>query len=144
MKAKNCRENKIKELLIEKNMTSRALAKLVGTSAPHMSRLESGETPLRLRWIREIAGALAVSAKDIIGLRFERKITEDCDEALLASAIEWLMEEAEKSRLRLSRQELAHWAGYVYKSANEQSLNFKQTRHLAVTIIRVIRRTRET
>jgi transcriptional regulator with XRE-family HTH domain len=142
MNEKTFQGNRIKELRIDKDMTSRTLAKLIGTSAPHMTRLESGKTPLSLGWIRKIADALAVSPNDIVDLRLGKKITDDCDEALLASALEWLMEGAEKSKLRLPRQELSHWTSYVYKHAIEDALNFKQTRFLAVTIIRVIRRTK--
>ncbi len=143
MKNKAKQTNRIKELLQERNLSSRALAKMIGTSTPHMSRLESGETPLSIKWIAKIAAALKVNSNEIVDLPFDRKFTATCDDALLGSAIGWLMEASDKFKVKLSRQDLSHWAGYVYKGAVEESLNHNQTRYLAFSIVKVIRQTKE-
>ncbi|MDR3560891.1 MAG: helix-turn-helix transcriptional regulator [Negativicutes bacterium] len=140
MKRNLKQKNRVTGLREERGLTKRALAKMIGTSAPHMGRLESGETPLDLDWATKIAAALNVSVNDVIDLPIDRKITADCDDALLGSTIGWLLEASERMKVKLSRQDLSHWAGYVYKGAVEQSLNYRQTEFLAATIVKVIQR----
>ena len=65
-----------------------------------------------------------------------------CDDALLGSAIGWLLEASDKYKVKLSSKDPSKWASYVYKEAVEQPLNFKQTQYLAITIVKVIRQGR--
>jgi len=132
-------KNRIKQLRNERGISSRELAKMVGTSAPHMSRLERGLSPLSIEWIAKLSGALKVGSHEIIDLPFDRKFTGKCDDALLGSALGWLMEASDKYGVKLSRQDLSKWASYVYKEAVEQPLDFKRTKYLAFTIVQVIR-----
>lgn len=130
--------NRIKELREERGVPGRRLAKMIGTSAPHMSRLENSLSPLSLEWILKIAAALDVNTHEIMNLPLDRKLSASCDDALLGSALGWLMDAADKHKIKLSRQDLSKWASYVYKEAVTQPLNAKQTQYLAMTIIKVI------
>lgn len=137
-KHKTIQQNRIRALREERGLSSLALAKMIGTSAPHMSRLENGETALSIDWLAKLEAALKVSAREIVDLPFESKFTASCDEALLSSVIGWLLEAADKFKVRLSRQDLAHWSSYIYSGAVDQGLNFKQTQYLAITIVRTL------
>lgn len=128
-------KNRIKEIREEKGISSRALAKTLGTSAPHMSRLETGKSPLSIKWILKIAEALDVNSNEIIDLPLDKKLTAKCDDVLLGSVIGWLLEAAEKRRIKLPRQNLGKWASTIYNGSIEQKLDFKQTRFLAFTMI---------
>lgn len=130
--------NRIKELREERGLSSRELAKRIGTSAPHMSRLENAQSPLSIEWILKIAAALDVNSHEIMDLPLERKLAANCDDALLGSALGWLMEAADRHKVKLTRQALAKWASYVYKEALSQPLNAKQTKYLATTIVKVL------
>jgi len=140
MKSKTKPKNKIKELREERGISSRDLAKKIGTSAPHMSRLENGQTPLSIKWIAKIADVLDVNSSEIIDLPLDKKGGASCDDALLGSALDWLLEASAKYKVKLSRQDLSKWASFVYKEAVEEPLNFKQTRYLAFTIVKIIKR----
>jgi len=59
-------ENRIKQLREQNGLSASALAKIVGTSQPQITRLENGERPLDFVWLEKIAGALSVSPKDLI------------------------------------------------------------------------------
>src|ERR1700693_2692402 len=96
MKSATRQKNRIAALRKERGLSSLALAKMIGTSAPHMSRLESGQSPLSIEWIGKLSGALKVGSHEIIDLPFDRKFTGKCDDALLGSALGWLMEAADK------------------------------------------------
>lgn len=139
MKKAKPQNNRIKEIREERGLSSRALAKLIGTSAPHMSRLENGETALSIEWLARLEAALKVSAREIVDLPFESKFTATCDEGLLGSVIGWLLDASDKLKIKLSQKELAHWSSYIYKGAVEEGLNFKQTQYLTFTIVRVLR-----
>ena len=143
MKANAIQKNRIEELRRERGLSSLKLSKIIGTSAPHMSRLENGQSPLSIKWIAKIADALKVNSSEIIDLPFDNKFTKTCDEVLLGSAIDWLLEASAKYKVKLSRKELSKWASYIYKEAVEQPLNYDQTKYLALTIIRVLRKSRE-
>jgi transcriptional regulator with XRE-family HTH domain len=136
-------KNRISELREERGLSSRALAKMIGTSAPQMSRLERGKSTLSIDWILKIAGALDVNSNEIINLPLDRKFTATCDDALLGSVIGWLLEASAKCKVKLAPKELSRWISYVYKEAVTQPLNFKQTRYLAFTIVKVIQQTRK-
>jgi transcriptional regulator with XRE-family HTH domain len=138
MKAK-AQKNRIKDLREERGISSRKLAQQIGTSAPHMSRLEAGQSPLSIEWILKLSKVLGVNTHEIVDLPLDKKLSNSCDDALLGSVLGWLLEASEKYKIKLSRQDLSKWASYVYKEAVEQPLNFKQTKYLAVTIIKVIR-----
>ena len=139
MKTALTSKNRIKEIREQRDMSSRALAKILDISAAQMSRLESGKSPLSIKWILKIADALEVNSNEIIDLPFNKNTSASCDDALLGSAIGWLLEASDKFKVKLSRQDLSKWASYVYKEAVEQPLNFKQTQYLAITIVRVIK-----
>jgi transcriptional regulator with XRE-family HTH domain len=139
MKRDTTSKNRIKKLREERGLSSYQLAKKIGTSAPHMSRLESGQTPLSLRWINLISGVLKVSSNELIDMPLDNKFKSTCDDTLLGSVLGWLFEASEQYKLKLSKSELSKWASYVYKEAVEQPLDFKQTRYLAFTIVRVIK-----
>jgi len=143
MKDKARQPNRIKELLKERGMASRTLAKMIGTSSPHMSRLESGDTLLSIKWIAKIAAALNVNSSEIMDLPFDTKFTRTCDDALLGSVIGWMLEAADKFKVKLSSEELSAWAMYVYKGAVEQPLAHQQTRYVAFTIVKVIQQVRK-
>ena len=142
MKTKTKQKNRIRDLLEERGMTSRTLAKMIGTSAPHMSRLESGDTPLSIKWIGKIAAALKVNSSDIVDLPFDTKFTRTCDDALLGSVIGWLLEAADKYKVKLSREELTTWTSHVYKGAVETPLAYQPTKFVAFTIVKVIQQVR--
>jgi transcriptional regulator with XRE-family HTH domain len=136
MKKAPTQPNRVKELREAREISGRQLAKTLGISGAQMSRLESGKSPLSIKWITEIAQVLGVSADEIMDLPFDRKFTAKCDAALLGSVIGWLMTAAEKSKIKLTPKELSKWASYVYDSAVSENLNFKQTRLLASTVIK--------
>ncbi|MEJ0062550.1 MAG: helix-turn-helix transcriptional regulator [Alphaproteobacteria bacterium] len=131
-------KNKIRELADERGISGRELAKMIGTSAPHMSRLEKGQTPLTIDWILKTAKALKVNTHEIIDLPLDRKFTGSCDDALLGSILGWLLEAADKHKVKLSPKDLSKWASYVYKEAVDQPLNFKETRYLASIVVRIL------
>jgi len=132
-------KNRIREVREEKGISSRELAKKIVTSAPHMSRLENGQSPLSIEWIAKICGALGVGSHVIIDLPLDQKFTGTCDDALLGSTLGWLMEATDKYKVNLSRHDLSKWASFVYKEAVEQPLNFQATKYLAFTIVKVLR-----
>lgn len=59
-------KNRIRELREQSGLSVEALAQLVGTSQPQMSRLETGARALDLAWVEKISRALNVSPKDLI------------------------------------------------------------------------------
>jgi transcriptional regulator with XRE-family HTH domain len=132
-------QNKVKELREARGMSARQLAKTLGISGAQMSRLESGKSPLSMKWVAEISAALGVSADEVMDLPFDRKFTAKCDPVLLGAVIGWLMTAAEQAKIKLPPKKLSKWASYVYDSALKEELNFKQTRLLAVTIIKAIK-----
>ncbi len=132
-------KNKIKRLREERGISSRALAKKLGTSAAQMSRLESGKSALSVKWILKISAALNVPSNEIMDLPLEKKFSSTCDDNLLGSALGWLLEAGDQYKVKLKRQVLSKWAGYIYKEAVEQPLNSKQTRYLAFTIMKVLK-----
>jgi phage repressor protein C with HTH and peptisase S24 domain len=66
MFSENMIENRIKQLREQNGLSASALAKIVGTSQPQITRLENGERPLDFIWLEKIAGALSVNPKDLI------------------------------------------------------------------------------
>jgi transcriptional regulator with XRE-family HTH domain len=132
-------KNRIKELRRARGITAAKLAKMIGTSAPHMSRLEKGQSPLSLEWITKLSKTLDVGSHEIIDLPRAPRAAA-CDDALLGSVLSWLLEASDASKLKLSRQELSQWASFVYKEAVEQPLDFKRTRYLATTVVKILKR----
>lgn len=50
--------HQITRLRIERGLTQAQLAEMVGTKQPSIARLESGETPPNLSFLKRVAGAL--------------------------------------------------------------------------------------
>jgi len=136
-------KNRIKELREERGISSRQLAKMIGTSAPQLSRMENGKSALSIKWILKIAGVLDVPTNEIVDVPFNKKFTTTCDDTLLGSVLGWLMEATDQYKVTLSHQELSKWAGFIYKEAVEQPLNFNETKYLAFTIVKVLKKDRQ-
>ena len=143
MKNQAGHKNRIKELREERGISSRALAQKLGTSAAQMSRLESGKSALSIKWILSIAKILNVPTNEIMNLPLNKQISNNCDDALLGSAIGWLLEASERQKMKLSRQELSRFASFVYKEAIERPLSFKDTQYLAGVVVRVLKKAKE-
>lgn len=58
--------NRIHELRKARNLSLRALAEQLGTTATHLNRLERGERDLSHAWMRSIARALGVTPADLL------------------------------------------------------------------------------
>jgi len=140
MKSKTKPKNKIKELREERGISSRDLAKKIGTSAPHMSRLENGQTPLSIKWIAKIANVLDVNSNDIVDLPLDRKFASTCDDTLLGCVLGWLLEAADKQKLKLSRKDLSKWTSFIYKEAVEKPLSFKETEYMVSVVVKILRK----
>jgi DNA-binding transcriptional regulator YiaG len=138
-KNKNPGKNQIKRLREKRGVSLQALARLIGTSVAHMEKLESGKAILTSHWLLSLAANLKVNSNVIADVPVSKKITDDCDDALLGDTLGWLLEYSDKMKITLSRQELSKWAGYVYKEVIAQRLNLQQSRFLILTIIRVMR-----
>jgi len=131
--------NNIKALCEKKGLSSRDLAKKIGTSAPHMSRLIHGQSPLSIKWLLKISAALKVPTSKIVGLPLDKKFTDACDDTLLGSIMGWLLEAGDDLKIELSRQELTRLTSYIYKESVEKPLNFAETRYLASVAVQVKR-----
>ena len=129
--------NNIKALCEKKGLSSVALAEKIGTSAPHMSRLINGQSPLSIKWLLKISAALKVSTSKVAGLNMDKKFTDKCDDTLLGSIMGWLLEASDDCKIELDRQDLAKLTGFIYKESVEKPLNFDQTRYLAFTAVRL-------
>ncbi len=129
----------IDELLKERGIRANELADKIGVSTSYMSKLRNQLAPVTPQLADKIGKALGVDPHKVVELPFTTRFTASCDEALLGSALSWICEAAEKHKVKLSHQDLSHWASYVYKSALEHSLNFQQTKFLSHAVIEIIR-----
>ena len=129
--------NHIKALCQKKGISSVALAKKIGTSAPHMSRLINGQTPLTHEWLLKISAALKVPTSQIINVGIEKNFAEECDDTLLGSIMGWLLEASEEFDIELSRQELTRLTGFIYKQSVQKRLNLDEARYLASASVQI-------
>lgn len=132
----------IDALLKERGMRANKLAEEIGVSTSYMSKLRNQLAPVTPQLAHKIGEALGVDPHKVVDLPFTKRFTTTCDEALLGSVLGWICEAADKHEIKLSHQELSHWASYVYKSALEETLNFQQTKFLAYAVIDIIRQVR--
>jgi transcriptional regulator with XRE-family HTH domain len=137
MKTKILPTNNIKTFCEKKGISARELAKRVGTSAPHMSRLINGKSPLKMKWLLKISGVLKVPTNKIAGVDMDKKFTDKCDDTLLGSIMGWLLEASDEFKIELSRQELTKLTSFIYKESVETPLNFNETRYLAFSAVRI-------
>ena len=142
MKNKTLRKNNIKRLREKRGLSSQALAKLIGVSTAHVSRLESGQSLLTKNLLLSLAAKLDVNSNVIADVPVSKKISADCDDALLGCAIGWLLEYSDEMKVPLSQQELSTWTNHIYKETITRPINHTQTRYLAYTIVKVIKSTR--
>jgi transcriptional regulator with XRE-family HTH domain len=129
----------IDALLKERGMHANELAEMIDVSTSYMSKLRNNLAPVTPQLAHKIGNALGVDPNKVVDLPFAKRFTASCDEALLGSALGWICEAAEKHKVKLSHQDLSHWASYVYKGALEESLNFQQTKYLAYAVVDIIR-----
>lgn len=134
--------NNIKALVEKKGISARALAKKIGTSAPHMSRLINGKSPLKTKWLMKISEALKVPPDKIVGVEVEmekqyKEKNGKFDDALLGSIMGWLMEASDEFEADLSRQEVAKLTSFIYKESIEVPLNSNEARYLAFSSVRI-------
>jgi transcriptional regulator with XRE-family HTH domain len=143
MKKASKPKNNIKFLRQQKGLSSSDLAELIGTSKPHMSRLESGKTPLNSDWIIKISAALKVPTSEVADISFSRAFTSTADDTLVGSVLGWLLEANDQYQTKLSHQELSKWATFIYKKAAAKPLSADLVRDLTFTIVEVIRQGRK-
>jgi transcriptional regulator with XRE-family HTH domain len=139
MRTKTQPMNNIKTFCEEKGISARELAKKIGTSAPHMSRLINGKSPLTIKWLLKISAVLKVPTSKIAGVDVDmgKKFANKCDDTLLGSIIGWLLEASDDIKTDLSRRELGKLTSFIYKESIETPLNFNETRYLAFTAVRI-------
>lgn len=63
-------ENRLREQRLRLGLSSPDLARVVGTSAQTVCRLETNDQPLTLAWIARFSDALGCSPADILPLSF--------------------------------------------------------------------------
>ncbi|MDD3371143.1 MAG: helix-turn-helix transcriptional regulator [Alphaproteobacteria bacterium] len=137
--------NNIKALSEKKGISARRLAKLIGTSAPHMSRLINGKSPLKTKWLKKLSTALKVPVDKIVDIKPHpangKKPVEAFDLMLPGSIIGWLLEAADNAKTDLSRTELSRLTSYIYKEAINAGLSedhIKRLAHMAVQIKQIL------
>lgn len=131
--------NNIKMLCEAKGMSSLALAKKIGTSAPHMSRLMNGKSPLTMKWLLKISAVFKAPTHKVANLPKDGSMTGQCDDTLLGSIMGWLLEASDDLKVKLNRQEIARLTSFIYKAASERPLDFKEAQYLAICAIKIIR-----
>ncbi len=132
----------IDALLKERGMHANELAETIGVSTSYMSKLRNQIAPVSPQLADKIGKVLGVDPHKVVDLPFTKRFSTTCDEALLGSALSWICEAADKHKIKLTHQELSHWASYVYKGALEETLNFQQTKFLAYAVVDIIRQVR--
>jgi transcriptional regulator with XRE-family HTH domain len=137
MKNKITTSNNIKALCDKKGISGVELAKKIGTSAPHMSRLINGKSPLKMKWLLKISAALKVPTNKIVGVEMGKKFADKCDDTLLGSIMGWLLEAADNYQTELSRPELTKLTSFIYKEAIEKPMNFEETRYFSFVAVRL-------
>jgi transcriptional regulator with XRE-family HTH domain len=145
MKSSSLPPNNIKTLAEKRGISARQLAKMIGTSAPHMSRLINGKSPLKTKWLTKISVALKVPVGKITGAEPEKRGAEKKfveqpsarDNSMPGSIIGWLLDASDELKVDLSRQELSKLTSFIYKEAIETPLNANDTRYLAFMAVRI-------
>ena len=143
MKKRALLHNKVKKLREAQGLSSAELAELIGTSRPHMSRLENGKSPLDADWILKIAGALDVQTSEVADVQFSKKFASVSDDALVGSVLGWLLEANDQYKTKLTNEELAKWSSFIFKKVAQKSYNYSYTRDLTFTIVEVIKQTKK-
>ena len=143
MKKKATPTNNITKLRKERDISIHALAKEVGLSAGQLSRLENGISGLKPKWLLKLAAALEVSSSEIISMPLSKKLRATGDDVLVGEAIGWLLEASEELKVEISRQKLSKLVALVYKEYTERPLSFQDRKHLAYTVVRVLKITSE-
>lgn len=77
--------NRIREWRQRREMTLVDLAKAVGTTQTHMSRLELGDRPLTLEWMERIARALGIHVGDLLRADHNPDLPTERERRLLAA-----------------------------------------------------------
>ncbi len=153
MKMKAQPANNIKALSEKRGISARQLAKMIGTSAPHMSRLINGKSPLKQKWLVKISAALKVPVGKIVevepGISAPEKVFAEKrrpveraaelapDNSMPGAIIGWLLEADDEFKAGLSRQELSKLTSFIYKEAIEMPLKANEARYLAFMAVRV-------
>ena len=78
--------NRIRDIRQAKGLTLAELAKLVGITVPHLSRMERSERPLTDVWMQRIGSALSVEPRTLmpaVNRPFQGELIEDPDELSL-------------------------------------------------------------
>lgn len=135
--------NNIKQLRIKRDLSSGELADMVGTSRPHMSRLENGKSPLDADWILKISAALKVSTSEVADVQFNKRLSSLQDDTMVGSVLGWMLEANDQLKAKLTNEELSKWASYVFKKASAHSLNAQYMRDLTFTVVEVIKLSRK-
>src|SRR5580700_2344052 len=113
VKKKDIQKNRIRELRMARGLSSGQLAEKIKALPSQMSRLEKGQQRLTMEWLAKLTKALGVTSDEIVGLPVNPKVAADRDDALHGAAIGWLVEAAEKSKVKLSPRDLSKWAAYI-------------------------------
>ena len=66
-------KNRIKEIRLQKNMTTNDVAERAGTTFQQVSRLERGERSLDTEWMEKISKALSVQPVELLPLEWQPK-----------------------------------------------------------------------
>lgn len=99
------------------NMTQKELAKKIGISFSVMSRIESGDRPIRDNEIRDIARVFNVSSDYLLGLSNVKKY--DCDEKEIDDLNIWL-KQSEKYRgiCDIDREKIVEYANFMLEKGS--------------------------
>lgn len=130
-------KNRIIELREARGLSSRALAKRLGTSPSQMSRLENGERKLSLEWILRLSGVLDVPPNEIVDIDLGTSVPVSCDQALMGTVVGLLFDGCERFGAKPSAKEISSWITFVYNDAVQRKLTFPQVRELTETIVKM-------
>lgn len=135
-------KNRIKELRKARGLTARELAKKVKTSPSQISRLEKSKRKLSLEWILRLSGAMDVTPNELVDIDLGSPVPATCDQTLMGTVIGFLFEACDRFKVKPSPKQIASWITFIYNDAVQHQLNFKQTRELANTIVKVSKGTK--
>jgi transcriptional regulator with XRE-family HTH domain len=130
-------KHRISELRLKRGITQERLAKMIGTSAPQVTRLENYQRKLSLEWLLLICKALRVTADEVVDLPYKGGKSADCDKELLGSIMGWILDACKQYGIKPECMELGKWAGYVYGDTLEKGLTPHETRRLTFKIVRL-------
>ncbi|MFA5041226.1 MAG: helix-turn-helix transcriptional regulator [Bdellovibrionales bacterium] len=130
-------KNRITELRKARGLSSRALAKIVGTSPSQMGRIEKNKRGLSIEWLLRISRALDVPPNELVDMDLGTSTPVSCDQALLGTVIGFVFKACESFEVKPSAKDIAGWVSFVYDHAAQHHLTFAQTRELVSTIVKV-------